>query len=543
MFSVNDRPHGLARATATGFDLLVIGGGVTGCGIALDAALRGLSVVLIEKQDLAAGTSSRSTKLIHGGLRYLKQMEVNLVREVGREREIVYRNAPHLVVPERMLLPIIKGGSLSRWGASVGLYVYDLLAGVRRSERRAMLTKERTMLREPLLRKEHLVGGAIYWEYRTDDARLVISIARRAVEIGALILPYLQAEALDYTDGKVSGVAATDMLSGARLNIRAKRVVNAAGPWVDELRRADNSLKGKRLHLTKGVHVVVPHERLPLRQAMYFDVRDGRMVFAIPRDGATYIGTTDTDYKGPLDRPKVEASDIDYLLAAANAMFDIRPLVATDVTGHWAGLRPLIHQDGRSPSELSRKDEIFISDSGLISMAGGKLTGYRKMSERAVDLVMRHLELEGRGPFISSTTAREHLAGGDFDDPEEFGSMARTLADSYSEDFRREAVLRIAHRYGAHAQEVMAAAARYQAEGRSPSTLLAEADFGVRHEHVTCLCDLLIRRTGMLYFDRASALRHAKAVNTHLGSLLSWDNAQSEKSFREFLDEAELFNT
>jgi glycerol-3-phosphate dehydrogenase len=539
MFSVNDRPDGLARATATGFDLLVIGGGVTGCGIALDASLRGLSVVLLEKQDLAAGTSSRSTKLIHGGLRYLKQMEVNLVREVGRERETVYHNAPHLVIPERMLLPIVKGGSLSRWGASLGLYVYDMLAGVKRSERRGMLTKERTLLREPLLRKEALVAGAIYWEYRTDDARLVISIARRAVETGAVILPYAKVESLDYADGRVSGATATDLLRGTRFNVRAKRVVNAAGPWVDELRKADNSLKGKRLHLTKGVHIVVPHERLPLRQALYFDVKDGRMVFAIPREGATYIGTTDTEYKGPLERPRVEAADISYLLSAANAMFEIQPLSAADVIGHWAGLRPLIHQDGRLPSELSRKDEIFISDSGLISMAGGKMTGYRKMSERAVDLVMRHLELEGRGPFISSTTAREHLAGGDFTDPEAFGSMARALADTYAEVFRREAVLRIAHRYGTHAPEVMAAAARYQAESVSPATLLAEADFGVRNEHVTCLCDLLIRRTGMLYFDRAAALRHAEAVNNHLGSLLKWDHAQRERSLKEFLSEAE----
>ena len=511
---------------------------MTGCGIALDAALRGLSVVLLEKQDLAAGTSSRSTKLIHGGLRYLKQLEVNLVREVGLEREIVYRNAPHLVVPERMLLPIIKGGSLSRWSASIGLYVYDVLAGVKRSERRGMLSKELALLREPLLRKEPLVGGAIYWEYRTDDARLVISIARRAVRTGAVMLPYAQVDTLDYKDGKVSGATATDRLSGKQFSVRAKRVVNAAGPWVDELRKVDNSLKGKRLHLTKGVHIVVAHERLPLRQALYFDVKDGRMVFAIPRDGATYIGTTDTEYKGQLERPKVEEADIDYLLAAANAIFDIRPLTTADVTGHWAGLRPLIHQDGRSPSELSRKDEIFISDSGLISMAGGKLTGYRKMSERVMDLVMRQLELEGRGPYVSSSTAREHLAGGDFADPEAFGSMARTLADTYAEHFRREAVLRIAHRYGTDAPQVMAGAARYQSEGRLPATLLAEADFGARNEHVTCLCDLLIRRTGMLYFDRASALRHAETVNDHLGNILGWDQPKREASLMEFLEEA-----
>lgn len=537
-FSLLNRPGQLAEAARKEFDLLVVGGGITGVGIALDAALRGLSVCLVEKQDFAAGTSSRSTKLIHGGLRYLKQLEINLVREVGRERDIVYRNAPHLVVPERMLLPIVKGGSLGKLSASVGLYVYDLLAGVSRSERRSMLGIEMTMLREPLLRKSGLLGGAMYWEYRSDDARLVISIARKAAMHGASLLPYCKLNELVYHHNEVVGAQCTDQIGQTQFEVRARKVVNAAGPWVDDLRQLDQSLFGKRLHLTKGVHIVVPFEKLPLKQSIYFDVPDGRMIFAIPRDGATYIGTTDTDFSGNRERPEVTKADVDYLLKAVNGVFDMAPLSPTDVTSTWCGLRPLIHQDGRSPSELSRKDEIFISKSGLISIAGGKLTGYRKMAQRTVDVVMKHFELEDGIPNISSTTNREPLAGGDFESPEAFRSFARNLTDAYAEQFSRDDIWRIAQRYGTHASQVMARASLLINQQQSPALLLSEAEFGVSHEYVTTLSDLLIRRTGMLYFDRQTAVLQAHAINEHLSQLLQWDEKTKNASLSEFFTEA-----
>lgn len=537
-FSLSNRPSQLAEAARKEFDLLVVGGGITGVGIALDASLRGLSVCLVEKQDFAAGTSSRSTKLIHGGLRYLKQFEVNLVREVGREREIVFRNAPHLVVPERMLLPIVKGGSLGKLSASVGLYVYDLLAGVRRSERRSMLTSEMTMLREPLLRKEGLLAGAMYWEYRSDDARLVISIARKAAERGASLLPYCTVSELVYHNNEVVGARCKDEIGHSQFEVRARKVVNAAGPWVDDLRAMDKSLFGKRLHLTKGVHIVVPFEKLPLNQSIYFDVPDGRMVFAIPRDGATYIGTTDTNFSGNRNRPEVTQTDVNYLVKAVNTMFDIAPLSAADVTSTWCGLRPLIHQDGRSPSELSRKDEIFISKSGMISIAGGKLTGYRKMAQRTVDVVMKHFELEDGLPNISSTTDREPLAGGEFELPDAFRSFARNLTDTYADQFNGDDIWRIAQRYGNHATHVMARASVLLSEQQSPAILLSEAEFGVKHEYVTTLSDLFIRRTGLLYFDRPTSLLHAESINNHLAQLLNWDEPTRNASLNEFLNEA-----
>ncbi|MBA4145103.1 MAG: glycerol-3-phosphate dehydrogenase, partial [Cytophaga sp.] len=388
-FSVFYRQEMLAKLKAQQYDLVIIGGGITGAGIALDAASRGLKTALIEKNDFAFGTSSRSTKLIHGGLRYLKQLEFALVKEVGSERAIVHQLAPHLVVPEKMLLPLYEKRGLGYWLTSIGLKIYDWLAGVKAEDQRRMLTKPQTLQYEPLLKTDDVKGGAIYAEYRTDDARLTIEIAKMAFAKGADLINYVSAVDFIYTDEQVTGVKVTDETTGDEFNIHATTVVNAAGPWVDELRLINKSKTTKHLHLTKGVHIVIPYHRLPVRQAIYFDVPDGRMIFAIPRGRITYVGTTDTDYSG--DRNVVFATNEDarYLIEGINGTFPSVHLTLADVESSWAGLRPLIHEEGKSASELSRKDEIFESPTGLISIAGGKLTGYRKMAERVVDLVIR----------------------------------------------------------------------------------------------------------------------------------------------------------
>lgn len=395
------------------FDLLIIGGGITGAGIAWDAAKRGLKTALIERADFSSGTSSRSTKLIHGGLRYLKKGEVRLVREVGRERELLHRSAPHLVIPMRMLLPLYKGGSFGYLSASFGLSVYDRLAGVDKEERRVMHRADETIRQEPLLTRNGLKGGGLYYEYRSDDARLTMEVLKTAVRHGAWVLNYMEADGFLYYKSKVCGIKAVDRLSGAEVEIRAKRIVNAAGPWVDEIRAKDHALRGKQLLLTKGVHLVVDHSRLPVRQAAYFDTPDGRMVFVIPRDGKTYIGTTDTVYRGDLGKPRVTVADRDYLLSAVEHVFPHTDLHAEDVESMWAGLRPLIHEEGKNPSDVSRKDEIWESTSGLITIAGGKLTGFRKMAEKTVDLICRGLEREARHAFGPCTTDKEALSGGD----------------------------------------------------------------------------------------------------------------------------------
>jgi glycerol-3-phosphate dehydrogenase len=344
-FSALKRSEIISQLRSESFDLLVIGGGITGAGIALDAASRGLKVGLIEKNDFAYGTSSRSTKLIHGGLRYLKQLEFGLVKEVGSERAVVHNLAPHLVIPEKMLLPLHEKRGLGYWLTSIGLKLYDWLAGVKPEDQRRMLTRHQTLRAEPLLREDGIKGGAIYAEYRTDDARLTIEIMKAAVSHGAIALNYVAANNFTVEDGRIRAVAAEDIFSGQSILIRATTVVNAAGPWVDELRKANQSLEGKRLHLTKGVHIVVPKARLPIQQAIYFDVEeDGRMIFAIPRGRTTYIGTTDTTYTENKDDVHTTREDALYLLRAVNSTFPNVNLDVRDIESCWAGLRPLIHE-------------------------------------------------------------------------------------------------------------------------------------------------------------------------------------------------------
>ena len=282
LLSATNRSVLLDNLKTETFDLLVIGGGITGAGIALDAASRGMKVALVEKLDFASGTSSKSTKLIHGGLRYLKQFEIALVREVGSERAIVHTLAPHLVISEKMLLPLIKGGTYGSILTSFGLMVYDVLAGVESVDQRVMLDKKETMAAEPLLDENRVEGGGLYAEYRTDDARLTIEVIKTRGFYGAKCANYVMAENFIYEgEGekkKITGAICRDELTDSSFEIKSKFVVSAAGPWVDELRGINKSKEGKRLHLTKGVHVVVPHEKLPVKQAVYFDVPDGRMI-------------------------------------------------------------------------------------------------------------------------------------------------------------------------------------------------------------------------------------------------------------------------
>jgi glycerol-3-phosphate dehydrogenase len=308
-----------------------------------------------------------------------------------------------------MLLPIIKNGSLGQNSSSLGLWVYDFLAGVKKTERRKMLSKEKALSYEPLLNKEKLTGGGIYFEYRTDDARLVIELIKTAHQHGAISLNYCEAAKFVYdTTGKIKAVEVLDKLTNKTFVVESEYVVNAAGPGVDLIRKKDNSLHGKRLLLTKGVHLVFPKEKMPLKQAVYFDVADGRMIFAIPRGEITYVGTTDTIYNQDIDRPLVSKSDVDYTINAINDMFPSLNVSASDIQSSWAGLRPLIHEDGKSPSELSRKDEIMVSDSGLISIAGGKLTGYRLMAEKIVTLVVAGLNKQINR---SISTLQKQLSG------------------------------------------------------------------------------------------------------------------------------------
>ncbi|HPA36896.1 MAG TPA: glycerol-3-phosphate dehydrogenase/oxidase [Chitinophagales bacterium] len=532
-FSARNRAQYLQQLQNDTFDLLVIGGGITGAGIALDAVTRGLKVCLIEKSDFASGTSSRSTKLIHGGLRYLKQLEFGIVREVGQERAILYKNAPHIVIPERMLLPIVEGGSLGKYSTSLGLYVYDRLAGVEKEERRNMLSKEETLKKEPLLNQAILKGGGMYVEYRSDDARLVIEVMKTAVERGALCLNYVAFRSFTHNDkNQVNGAVAEDMLTGEKIQIRSKKIINACGPWVDEIRKEDQSLKKKRLHLTKGIHVVVPKEKLPIQQSVYFDVQDGRMVFAIPRGKIVYIGTTDTNYKEDTDFPFASKEDVEYVLAAANHMFPSIRLTKEDVISTWAGLRPLIHEDGKNPSDLSRKDEIFISDSNLISIAGGKLTGFRKMAERSVNVVCKQLKLEEGRQFAPCTTASIPLSGGDLNkSPEEY---AKDLQEDFKQFFVED-ILDLVLKYGSNTVAILALAQT----NFNNQLLPAEAEYCLEHEMTASLADFVIRRSGRLYFERPAIAAQRATLDHYFQEQLGYTGQQMANFHEAFEKEYE----
>lgn len=533
--AVSLRNHKLNRAAQEEFDLLIVGGGITGAGIALDAASRGLKVVLAEKEDYASGTSSRSTKLIHGGLRYLKNLEIGLVREVGRERIIARKNAPHLVIPEKMLLPLYKNGSLGKWEASAGIYLYDWLADVKSGERRKMLTTDQTYHLEPSLNKEELTGGALYTEYRTDDARLTMALIKTAEQYGALTLNYLQAENPLYQNGKITDFTVKDHISGKSLEIKAKGVINAAGPWSDHIRKADQSLDGKKLVLSKGVHLVFPFRKLPVSQAIYADVKHdpGRMIFIIPRGRSVYAGTTDTFYP-QADNPNVTQEDVSYLLQALNAIFPDAKLAESDIESTWSGVRPLIGEEGKSASEISRKDELFISPTGLVTIAGGKLTGYRKMAERSVDAFLS-VNPELKPKTKPCATADIPLSGSDFTERRYFLEKLRDAAGqiphmaSQLED--------LFDKYGSDSGDIINLAYELYNENRTLKNPITAAElyYTILFEQVIKPADFFIRRTGMLYFNRPKIQDLQTELSSFWGSMTGLAEstiAGYEKEFR-----------
>lgn len=504
------------------FDLLIIGGGVTGCGIALDAASRGLKVALVEKKDFASGTSSKSTKLIHGGLRYLKQFDIGLVRETGQERAVLNKLAPHLALPEKMLLPIVEEGTFGHYSASFGLWVYDFLAGVSGKDKRVMLSKEEALEKEPLLDESILKSAGYYAEYRTDDARLTIELIKKAVSYGALALNYC--EVVDFLeDESIKGVQAIDRMDGTTYGIRAKKVVSAAGPWVDKVRKINEPLKGKHLYLTKGVHLVFPHAKLPLKHAVYFDVHDGRMVFAIPRGRATYVGTTDTEYKGNLNRIVATKADSVYLINAVNAAFPEAKLSASDIESNWSGLRPLIHEEGKSASEISRKDEIFQAENGLISIAGGKLTGYRKMSEKVVDLVTDLLKREGGGDFPKTRTKTISLTNAPFKSNKEVSDFIKRLSAEFeSEGINPYYAWYIVTNYGKDCMDIIEEAKGENRTISEKELICAELSHCIEEELAMTVEDFFVRRTGRLYFNIQSVIDYKEDVIKLMSDKFSW---------------------
>lgn len=537
MISSKNRASSIKRISGSTYDLIIIGGGITGAGIALDATSRGLKTLLLEKSDYASGTSSKSTKLIHGGLRYLKQFEIALVREVGMERAVVHSLAPHLVRSEKMLLPLIKDGTYGKILTSLGLMVYDVLAGVEKAEQRKMLSKEETLAIEPLLKDEILDGGGIYAEYRTDDARLTIEVLKTAAKHDADLLNYAKVSDFIYDSAnQIRGVKWTDILTNENYETETKYVINATGPWVDKVRSKDHEVKGKQLRPTMGIHIVVPKEKLPIKHAVYFDEPEGRMLFAIPRDRTTYVGTTDTNYQGDLDDLMVSKKDVQYLIDGANHIFPKSAISIDDVESTWVGLRPLIEEEGKSASEVSRKDEIFESESGLLSIAGGKLTGYRKMAERIVNRIAKKEEEIGN-ELKSCSTSNIVLQGGPFKDGKEVEQYTEAAAHELQKSKLDHLANYLVSNYGKQTDKIIALFKNTSAKDPEVGLGLAELAFTLENESAHTLLDFFERRTGRLYFNINSIEKLKQPISNEMASYHQWNKEKLDQEL-ESLDNA-----
>lgn len=524
--SSRTRARNLETLAREEFDLLVIGGGVTGAGIARDASLRGFRVALVERRDFAAGTSSRSSKLIHGGLRYLPQGDVGLVIEAANERRVLRHLAPHLARPIQMLYPVHSRSGYAT--ISAGLWTYDRMARVLKEERNQMLSRDETLAIEPLLRPEKVYGAGLYYECLTDDARLVIDTLKSAAALGAVIANYAPVTKLLTEGGRLIGATLRDTTTDTEVAVHAKAIVNAAGPWVDEVRLLQGGDERPCLHLTKGIHLVLPRERLSVSRIVVMNTPDKRSVFVVPRGAVVYLGTTDTDYEGRYDDPSITLDDVTYLLAAANATFAVERLGVDDVVGAWAGLRPLLHEEGKKPTEISRKDEVMIGLTGLISIAGGKLTTFRKMAERVVDLVVAQLTERGvRTPEKTGESERATLRGGDIGD--DIDAFITRLAQRWPQ-VSPDIVSRLVSIYGSDGERMVEAMvgdpslARRCAPG-SPVTR-SEVAHAVREEMAMTLEDFLERRARLFLWDIHNGLPVAPQVAHLMGELLGWDAAR-----------------
>jgi glycerol-3-phosphate dehydrogenase len=539
--AVGRRSSALGALAREPFDLLVIGGGINGAGIARDAAMRGLRTALVERGDFACGTSSRSSKLIHGGLRYLEQGHVRLVLEAVRERERLRTLAPHLVRPQEFIVPVYRDGPVGFFKLAAGLILYDVLAGFWSVKKHSMLGCRRLVAAEPKLRREGLVGGGRYWDYRTDDARLVLETALAAAREGAVVVSYAEVAGFLEEGGRIAGARVVDRVSGRELEVHARVVVNAAGPWVDEVAALD-APGPRRLRLTKGVHVVVPRARVGHNAAIVLRaVRDGRVMFVIPWGEHSLVGTTDTDFPGgPEQEPAVEPDDVAYLLETVNHYFPESRLGAGDVVSAFAGLRPLIappEGSAAGPSDVSREEEIFESPRGLVTIAGGKLTAFRLIAETVVDRVIAALRRSGdTRRFARSKTAVVPLPGG--------GSAPELLAAAaISHDGHGLApavITHLADRYGTRLDEVMGFVvsdrklARPIVDGLpDPRAEVAQA---VEHEWGLTLEDVLRRRTQVALLDGASGGDVVGDVAAIMATRLGWTREAAEEAVRGYLE-------
>ncbi len=532
-FSAKTRLANLQQFKQGVYDILIVGGGITGAGIARDASMRGYSVALIDKGDFASGTSSKSSKLVHGGVRYLELFEFGLVFEASRERRTLWQIAPHLVQPLPFLFPVYRDARWPAWMINIGLWMYDALSFFRNFKRHEMFSNQEIARRMQGIDVRNINGGAYYYDGQVDDARLTLETIRTAHRHGATIASYVQVDELLKQDGKVVGVKAHDTLRGEQVQVHARVVVNATGPWADTLLQMDDPQSSKRMRPTKGVHLFVPREKIGGESAVAFPAHsDGRLMFVIPWGRFSIIGTTDTDYAGDYDHVYADAADVDYVIAAAQHAFPGAPLQKSDVISTFAGLRPLVMQRGKSATKTSREHEIWTTPSGLVTIAGGKLTTYRSMAEELVNVVAKQLR-EEFNIALKQPCITAHVP------------LVEVDAATVSPDgLPPEIIEHLNHAHGPEVGRVVEIAKR---QARLAQTIIdglpyiwAEVQYAIEQEMALTVIDILERRMHILNETRDMGVSVAPKVAARLGDFLDWDKAEIDRALRGYQEQVEL---
>lgn len=600
MFSRGTRQENIEKMQQEELDLLIIGGGITGAGVAIQAAASGIKTGLIEMQDFAEGTSSRSTKLVHGGIRYLKTFDVEVVADTVGERAVVQSIAPHIPKPDPMLLPIYEdegATTFNMFSVKVAMDLYDKLANVTDTKyENYTLTPEEVLEREPFLKKEGLKGAGVYLDFRNNDSRLVIENIKKAAEDGAYLVSKMKAVGFLYDNDQIVGVKARDLLTDEVVEIKAKIVINTSGPWVDKIRNLNfKRAVSPKMRPTKGIHLVVDAKKLPVPQPTYFDTgkQDGRMVFAIPRENKTYFGTTDTDYQGDYTDPKVTQEDVDYLLEVVNHRYPEANITLQDVEASWAGLRPLLignsgsdynggdngsisdksfgkvidtvteykenkvtrvevedvlnhlenSRDEKAPSTVSRGSSLEREPDGLVTLSGGKITDYRKMAEGALKLI-RQLLKDEYGVTAKEIDSKHYpVSGGDFDPTKLEETVEELTKIGVEAGLAEEDASYIADFYGTNAKKIYALAKDMTPY---PGLSLAESArlrYGLEEEMVLAPGDYLIRRTNHLLFERDQLDAIKQPIIDAIATYFAWspeEKKRQESRLEELIAESDL---
>lgn len=540
--SFETRKQTIETLTTEKMDLLIIGGGITGAGLALQAGAQNLKTGLIDMQDFAAGTSSRSTKLVHGGLRYLKQFEVELVADITKERAVVSSNAPHIVKPEWMLLPVYDepGASFTDFSADVALDLYDRLADVDPKWHHSLISREEVLDNIPTLKENGLLKGGLYLDYFNDDARLTIEIMKKAADLGTLLANYVKATGFLYDEaGQIIGVTVEDVLTGEQYEIKANVVVNATGPWSDTIRGKQKSDDLERMYPTKGVHFVVDAADLPVKYTVYTDtgLEDDRMIFIIPRGDKTYFGTTDTPYDGDLTEPPITQEDIDYLLEAVNTRFPEAHLTVDNIESGWSGLRPLLLEKGATdPSSISRTHDVFVSEAGLVTIAGGKLTDYRLMAQDTFDQILMEFEQKTGSKHEKVETRDIALSGGELPAGTNFNVFVEDMIAKGSKVGLTEKQARqLAQWYGSNVETVFGL--KEQADEMDlPLDIGLSLAYALTYEMVINPVDFFLRRTDILLFNTEKIAEWKQPVIDYMATHFKWTNQELEKWTKQLND-------